>query len=575
MKANVIKAVCGLLMVLAAGNSVWATGPEVESPPLSGVIKTAIGEVKKTDEISLPVITWGGDIATILANGNAEVTAKDSIFARKGLKFKIVRRDDFKKQVEEYLQGVTPYLRGTMGMVNMATEVLSKDPRTKPVVIYQMTWSSGGDCMVVKEGIKTVKDLKGKTIAVQAYGPHVDYLGTVLKDGGLSTKDVKIKWIKDLTGTEHTPGEAFRKPDVDAALVIIPDGLMLTSKGSVGSGAEGSVKGARILLSTKTANRVIADVYAVRSDYFSANREKVKAFTHGLLLAEQELAKLFKDPKANQASYKALVTAAAQILFDSPQATADAEALYGDCEFVGFPGNVKFFGDANWPRNFANLTSSIQSTLISAGLMAKPVASEHAKWSYDEFKQGLAGVENVESPKFKTEEVAKVVEKKRAEGKLGEGELFSFEILFQPNQNTFSSDIYADEFNKVLDLASTYGGAVIVVEGHSDPLAYLHKKKDGADEVILKRLKQAAKNLSLTRAVEVREGLIAHGKKKNISLDPTQFTVIGHGYSQPKTGLCGADPCPPKTKEEWLSNMRVVFRIIQVEAEESVFKPLK
>jgi ABC-type nitrate/sulfonate/bicarbonate transport system substrate-binding protein/outer membrane protein OmpA-like peptidoglycan-associated protein len=565
---------CGLFVVVCAANTAVTAAEDAQSPPLREVIKVFVGEVKKTDEIQLPVITWGGDIATILANGNAQVTAKDSIFGRKGLKFKIVRRDDYKKQVEEYLQGTTPYLRGTMGMLNMAMEAVSKDPRTKPVVIYQMTWSSGGDCMVVKEGIKTVKDLKGKTIAVQAYGPHVDYLGTVLKDGGLSTKDVKILWTKDLTGTEHTPGEAFRKPNVDAAMVIIPDGLTLTSKGAVGSGAEGSVKGAKILLSTKTANRVIADVYAVRSDYFSANRDKVKAFTHGLLIAEQELAKLFKDPKANQAAYKATVTATAQMLFDSPQATADAEALYGDCEFVGFPGNVKFFGDPNWPRNFANLTSSIQTTLISAGLLGKPIETTHAKWNYDDFKQGLAGVEGVESPKFKTEEVAKVVEKKRAEGKLGEGELFSFEILFQPNQNTFSSDIYADEFNKVMELASTYGGAVIVVEGHSDPLAYLHKKKAGADEVVLKRLKQAAKNLSLTRAVEVRDGVIAFGKKKNISLDPSQFTVIGHGYSQPKTGLCGADPCPPKSKEEWLSNMRVVFRIIQVEAEESVFKPL-
>ena len=51
-------------------------------------------------------------------------------------------------------------------------------------------------------------------------------------------------------------------------------------------------------------------------------------------------------------------------------------------------------------------------------------------------------------------------------------------------------------------------------------------------------------------------------------------TTVGRGITAPRTGLCGSTPCPPKTKDEWLSNMRVVFRIIQIEAEESVFTPL-
>jgi outer membrane protein OmpA-like peptidoglycan-associated protein len=185
------------------------------------------------------------------------------------------------------------------------------------------------------------------------------------------------------------------------------------------------------------------------------------------------------------------------------------------------------------------------------------------------------GVAGVEAPRFKAEEVAKVIEKKRAAGALGEGELFSFEILFKPNQNTFSPDMYADEFERVVDLASTYGGAIIIVEGHSDPMGYLRKQKQGGQEIMLKRIKQAAKNLSLTRAATVRDNIMAHAKSKGVSLDPTQFTVVGHGIMQPKTGICGDAPCPPKTKEEWQSNMRVAFRIIQVEAEESVFKPLE
>lgn len=547
----------------------------VTSPPLAEVIRAQVGDVKKSEEISLPVITWGGDIATIAANGASIGTTAESVFGRNGLKFKLVRMDDFKRQVELFMQGHTPYLRGTLGMINMASEVLNRDPRTKPVVVYQMTWSAGGDCLVVKDGIKTVRDLKGKTIALQAYGPHVDYMGTVLKDAGLSTKDVKIVWTKDLTGTNQTPVEAFYGSDVDAAFVIIPDGMMLSSKGKVGTGAEGSVKGARILMSTRTANRIIADVYAVRADYLKADRDRVQKFVHGLLLAEQQLGQLFKDKKGRMKDFKKVIGASAKILLDSEQATGDAEALYGDAEFVGFQGNVKFFGDPNWPRNMENLTASIQSTLISIGLLSQIVPLQQAKWEYDNMRAGLTGIDSVASPRFKTGEVAKVIEKKRAAGALGEGELFSFDIFFKPNQNTFPAETYSDEFDKVVKLASTYGGAIISVEGHSDPMGYLRKKKEKAPELVLKQIKQAAKNLSMSRATEVRDSILNHAKGKGVSLDPSQFTVIGHGISQPKTGMCGADPCPPKTKEDWLSNMRVKFRIIQVEAEESVFNPLE
>ncbi|MBI4964192.1 MAG: ABC transporter substrate-binding protein [Desulfomonile tiedjei] len=572
--------VCRVALMFLVGLTVSfnlaLAGVEFEkSPPLTETIRIPVGEVKPSAETQLPLITWGGDIATILANGNSSSTTTESIFGKKGLKFKLARMDEFKKQVESYLRGEMPYLRGTMGMINMASELLSQDPRTRPIVVYQMTWSSGGDCLVAKEGIKSVKDLKGKTIALQAYGPHVDYLGNLLKGAGLSTRDVQIRWTTDLTGAENTPAKALHRADVQAALVIIPDGLTLTSNGTVGTGAEGSVKGARILLSTKTANRIIADVYAVRSDYFEKHKDKVQAFVHGLMLGEQQLKALVAAKDKRPADFKNMITAAARILLDSPQAVADAEALYGDCEYVGFQGNVKFFGDPEWPRYFVKVTDEIQSTFVSIGLLNKKVPLEHAKWDFDRFRTGLTGIDTVESPRFKAEEVARVVERRRAMGAMEEGELFSFEIFFKPNQNTFEAEMYAPDFDRVVQLASTYGGAIIIVEGHSDPLGYLTRKKKGATEIELKRVGQAAKNLSLTRALSVRDGIMAYAKGKYISLDPSQFSVVGHGIYQPKNGMCGNEPCAPKTPEEWLSNMRVAFRIIQVEAEKSVFSPLE
>ncbi|MEO7397149.1 MAG: nitrate ABC transporter substrate-binding protein, partial [Ilumatobacteraceae bacterium] len=71
-----------------------------------------------------------------------------------------------------------------------------------------------------------------------------------------------------------------------------------------------------------------------------------------------------------------------------------------------------------------------------------------------------------------------------------------------------------------------------------------------------------------------RDSIIGYARDKSITLDESQFAVVGHGIAKPKNGTCGEDPCAPKSEREWRDNLRVEFRIIQVEAESSVFKPL-
>jgi ABC-type nitrate/sulfonate/bicarbonate transport system substrate-binding protein len=564
-------AAAAALACLAAG--ALAQGQFIQSPPLAQTVTTPVGAVAP-GPTQVPIITWGGDIATVLANGNAKATSKASIFGKLGLNLRLAREDVFAKQLEAYLSGRSPYLRGTLGMVNMAAEVANKDPRTKPIVVYQLTWSAGGDALVVKGSIKTTKDLRGKTVAVQAYGPHVDYLAKILADAGLTPKDVTIRWTSDLTGSAKSPAAALQNPAVDATLVIIPDALALTSSGTVGTGAEDSVKGARILLSTKTANRIIADVYAVRSDYFESNRADVEKFVQGLIQGEDALRKLVANKRSRAAEFKDTMSAAARELLDSPQAISDTEGMYKDAEFAGVAGNAAFFAKADNPRSFAALNKEIQAAFSTLGLVAKAAPLDQAGWDYRKLGAGADVGVAAETRRFDAEKVATMVARKQSQGKLQEGELFSFEVFFKPNQDKFTADLYGDAFKKVANLAATYGGAIITVEGHSDPMAYLRAKRDGSPDVVLGRTQQSAKNLSLSRAIAVRDSLIAYAKSQGVSLDPTQFAVVGHGITQPKTGICGSDPCAPKTEAEWQSNMRVEFRILQVEAEASAFKPL-
>lgn len=563
------------LSFLLMSNSAMAKVAYIESKPLAQVIHTPVGPVKSGSEQVVNIITWGADMATIHGNGDSDVTMPGSIMAKEGLKLKLVREDDFKKQVEAYLSGETSYLRGTLDMIMMAMEVINKDPRTKPVFLKLLSFSAGGDNLVVKEGINSVSDLRGKTIVLQAYGPHVYFLTQILKDAGLSIKDVKIKWVRDITGTDNSPAEALYEKDVDAVFVITPDAMKLTSNGKVGTGSEGSVKGAKILMSTRTANRVIGDVYVVRSDYYQANRKAVEGFTHALMLSEQKLRETFRNKDADKAGYKKMISVSAKILLDSDQAASDAEGLYGDCEMSDFGGNVQFFTDNAWPRNFNRMTDEIQTALIGLGMLSKKIPAEWANWDFNALRAGLNGTESVKFERFNQQAVAKVVAQKQESGALSTGALFSFEVGFKPNQNDFPAELYAAQFDDAINKAATYSGAVITIEGHTDVLGFLKKKKEGAPDVVLTQQKQSAKNLSVGRANAVRDALIKYASAKGISLDPSQFTVVGHGISQPKTGMCGGDPCPPKTEQEWLSNMRVVFQLYNVEAEADVFKPLQ
>ena len=100
------------------------------------------GPVAKGGPIEVPYILWGGDVATFLANGDLK-TKPASLFQKSGLDIQLVNGDDFVGQVRNYVQGKSPFLRGTMHMIGLAGEVLGADPKTKPVIIMQLSWSAG------------------------------------------------------------------------------------------------------------------------------------------------------------------------------------------------------------------------------------------------------------------------------------------------------------------------------------------------------------------------------------------------------------------------------------------------
>ena len=83
--------------------------------------------------------------------------------------------------------------RGTMRMLGQASEVVTRDPRTKPVIIMQLSWSAG-DHIVSRENLKTLNDLRG------ANGKKIIII--TRHHSGPSTKQMficKTMWGSELT----------------------------------------------------------------------------------------------------------------------------------------------------------------------------------------------------------------------------------------------------------------------------------------------------------------------------------------------------------------------------------------
>lgn len=570
-----------------------------------------VGEVSSTSKLRVPCITWGGDMVTFYANGTSLKTKSGSIFDGLGLDMQIVCTDDFHQQVRDYMSGKSPFLRGTYRMVRLASEVIGEDPRTQGVVLTQMSWSRGGDNLVVRENINSAADLKGKTVLLQRGGPHIGMLDDILSTAGLKWSDVKIVWTKDLSGTKDSPAEKFKKNKrYDAAFVITPDMLALTGgRDQVGSGAEGTVRGAKVLVSTAELSRSIADVYIVRKDFYDANTDLVHKFVAGYLKAAEEVTDLKAkyDKKQSAPKYKKLLKFAMKTYGSKTLPTeADADGLFTDCQLVGYAGNMAFFKDTSNKRGFDTFSSSSLAMAKSQGFIKAPkhdLLPSPVTWGKVSKLGKLKYTSGSMTGRFDSKKAQKEIEGLDKD-EMDSRTIYSFTITFEPNQTDFTPSKYGKDFKKAALEAQKYGGAVIVIRGHSDPTMTLKTfviagmKKgiikrsgtkgnytytyngrqldltstedivkliesgafDGLSDANPRELMTKGLNLSQKRAEAVRSALFSYAKSAKITVDKTQIRAQGVGIREPVNAK-------PKNRYEAAENQRVEFRIVRVSTE--------
>ncbi|MEM1233485.1 MAG: ABC transporter substrate-binding protein [Pseudomonadota bacterium] len=512
---------------------------------------------------NMPLIAWGADGIVAWANGGA-LENEGGLLGDAGLPLSLSVEDSFEVQLRNYLSCDTPYLRGTLGMLAAAAPVTEFDARTEQIVFFKHSFSAG-DGIVAAEGIARIGDLAGKRIAIQANGPHVDFVGRILSDGGLGFSDVEIVWTTDLTGDGDTPSAAIADGRADAAAVILPDARFLTSGGNVGTGAEGSVRGATILISTQEAASVIGDYIAVRADYFDANRADIEQMVNLLFRAEEEMrAFMAQDGDSRQQQMAALM--AGDFLGGLP--VEEGVFLWQDAITDGWAGNAKHFADPSEARRYDVLLEEVNVALRGADRLDAPANLATAEWDYTALTDGLTNLDERQIAAFDPEAAAAAVQKLRRTGQLDANTKIDFEVFFEPDSTAFPVALYAQDFEEILRLASTYSGAIITVEGHSDPLHFLRREQAGADNAELRAIRTSTQNLSLDRAIAVVDALTSYSGDIGVRMNRDQFTVDGVGISTPRHN-------PPQTEAQWRENMRVVFRVLTVQAEATSFAPLQ
>ena len=159
-------------------------------------------------------------------------------------------------------------------MVPLFMEELKKDSRMQPRIFQQVDWSNGGDGIVIRRNAAkdpqhpTVADLKGKKIVLAQNSPSEYFVLNALVNGGLQPGDVEFVYTQDA----FQAAAAFNSDKSIAACVSwAPDIYNLSE-----------VEGNHLLVSTATANKLIADVWFARADFARDHADICEGLVRGI-----------------------------------------------------------------------------------------------------------------------------------------------------------------------------------------------------------------------------------------------------------------------------------------------------
>ena len=452
---------------------------------------------------------WAGWAPIILANNGFEPGKVWTGPNGKTFKVKLTLIDDPVAMRDAYAAGKVHVGWATVDMLPLFLEQLKRDSRTMPRVYQQIDYSFGGDGIVCREAIKTVRDIKGKTIVLAQNSPsHYFALNTIIS-GGLQPGDVEWKFTADA----FQAAAAFNADKRIACAVSWSPDIYNLAKAA----------GNKMLVNTQTANKLIADTWFLRADVAKDHPYVPEGLMRGIFDAMIQLGT--ESGKAEAAKLMAKG-------YSLPE--ADALAMLADAHNTNVAENRDFFLNANNPANF-------QRTFETAYFLYRKVgALSGDAVAWDDLFDGTPLLKLAKDPKYagqKNEYAIQFVPTTAMSVQAESDEILTKAVVIQffPNSDSLfkkvsksvngktTDELYDPNVNNVVEevgrLAGQYGAARIVIEGHTDGSMRSSGVVTAAD----------VQELSLRRANAVKEAIV----RKFSSLDPNQFATAGIGWDRP------------------------------------------
>jgi NitT/TauT family transport system substrate-binding protein len=448
----------------------------------------------------------------------------------KDFKLELVLIDDPVAMRDAYAAGNLHVGWATLDMVPLFLEGLRKDSRVMPRIYQQVDWSNGGDGIVVRETIKTVADLRGKTVVLAQNSPSHFFVLNALINAGVQPAEVQFKFTQDA----FQAAAAFNADKTLAGAVSWAPDIYNLEK----------IRGNRLIVTTATANKLIADVWFARADFAKDNPDIMEGLVRGIFDAMQDL----KVQEAKQKVAKLMATG-----YSIPE--TDALGMLGDAHSTNYAENRDFFLNQNNPTNF-------ERTWNTAYFLYKKINSVTQQTPFDQVMdfsviQKLGAEAKYASQKNEYDVQFAPATAGSIQGEQDEILTRTVVIHFFPNSWDLSKKITrtldGKEVEELYDpnvgfiveevgkLSGQYGAARIVIEGHSDASMKASVPKSLVQE------------LSLNRANSVKEAIV----RKFPSLQPNQFISSGIGWDKP------ADSSDPANHAK---NRRVEIKVYPAEA---------
>jgi ABC-type nitrate/sulfonate/bicarbonate transport system substrate-binding protein/outer membrane protein OmpA-like peptidoglycan-associated protein len=480
--------------------------------------------------VRFAINVWAGWGPIIYANNGFKPGKAWKTPGGKDFKVELVLIDDPVAMRDAYAAGNLHVGWATLDMLPLFLEGLRKDSRVMPRVYQQVDWSNGGDGIVAREAIRTLSDVRGKTIVLAQNSPSHYFVLNALINAGVQPAEVEFKFTQDA----FQAAAAFNADRRLAAVVSWAPDIYNLEK----------VKGNRMLVTTATANKLIADVWFARADFAKDNPDIMEGLTRGIFEAMEEL-------KTQEAKQKVARLMAAG--YSIPE--SDALGMLGDAHSTNYAENRDFFLNQNNPTNFERswntayflykkinaVTEQTPFDQVMDFTIIQKLGSEakfaSQKNEYDiHFAPASAGAVQGEKDEILTKTVvihffpnSWDLNKKITKNVNGK----EMEELYDPNVG-----FVVEEIGK---LAGQFGAARIVIEGHTDGSMRAQVPKS------------LVQDLSLNRANAVKESIV----KKFSTLQPNQFSTVGLGWDRP------ADSSDP---DNHAKNRRVEVKVYPAEA---------